>query len=1340
MKNCRKSTLTILGLISITVLLRIFCLEHGISSHPDERHIIMVTERLSLRDMNPHSFAYGSLLFYLLKGTSSLLSIWTPRVTGYENLFIVGRCINALFAGLTVLVTYALGLQLFARREIALLGAFLLGTNTFFLQLSHFYVSDVPLTLFCLIAIFWSVKIAQRGYIRDYLLFGFFGGVALAFKVAALSLFIPLSCAQLALWVGLARSNGLTIAYFLRCLALLFAATLLFFITLFICAPFSILDWPAFTKDLNEQLTMVSGKRIPPYTRQYQFTPPFIYHIMQMGTSNALGWPMLLCAAAGIILALGGKMSLKDRLCRFLPVLPWLVLVFLSIAGKQVKFPRYLLPLYPLLILFGASFIIRLREALQKQTSTLRSSTVLDSSTVLAWLPVVLIVLSTIFPTLGLLGIYSHEHTYKIASRWVYDHIPQGATIVGVHWDDKVPVDLPNHSSHQYQMWDHDQELPLYEEDNDAKMNLVYQRFAKADYIIFPTDRLPGSILHAESIFPLTSNFIRLLYTEKLGFKLVQTIKLTPTCAGLRFPDSVNDESFTVYDHPRVSIFKRTEEVTAARFHELVYQPPLQSPTQSEVLRMSVGNDMVNNDLESPFGRVLLWMVLWEGLGIIALPLILYARPSSVDRSMHFSRPLGILVFGLSCWLLNTGGVESSPMTIRLLFLIFLATAVGLLFFTPLSENLPNPVRYLKRSNVWFIFFLFFLGIRCLTPEIYWGEKPMDFTFLNYLSRTTTLPPDDPWAVHHKMSYYYYGLYLCAILHKLSGIETASIFNLCIATIGALIATTIFGCFVQLTQSRRFAWIAVAIVACSANFQMTALVINEFFNPSPSNGFDLFWASTRVFPPYGFSEYPLWSILFADLHAHVIALPFTILFLGFLFEMGTPLQNTVQRVTHRCILGVILGSLFLLNIWDFLTYSTLFVVLNLVAIITMIRRLEKSDHPTITDQILKGAIDFIVPLVIAGLIVTIYNLSTPAPPPVGWGWIYREELLPFDSYWRMFGIQLVILMASLLIACSPRILMSSKIRLTIAIASAMLVFTIPIIRVAVVMIATTLHLHGINGAPESSYPVLVYCLSAILVFSAIVIERYNGILATLLIVSAGIFCGVETIYIIDRMNTIFKFFNAQWFILSFATCIALFQALVVTKEQNRLPILHGVLYGVIGIAVLTGLFGGICDVITMTSFHRVDGQRPSLNGAAFLEETKSEDFRIIRFLNEYTSAPERRTLPILEAYGNSYAEFTRIAMYTGLPTLIGWDHHVKQRGLSESELQRRKEAVRTIYATTNAEEAHRLLRENRIALVVIGPLEFQTYPTAGLAKFQNFSRGFKRIYKDGGYGVFEVLP
>ncbi len=60
--------------------LRVPWLEHGIGYHPDERHIVMVAQKLTWQDLNPHSFAYGSLLFYCLKGVAVFLAGGTQNV------------------------------------------------------------------------------------------------------------------------------------------------------------------------------------------------------------------------------------------------------------------------------------------------------------------------------------------------------------------------------------------------------------------------------------------------------------------------------------------------------------------------------------------------------------------------------------------------------------------------------------------------------------------------------------------------------------------------------------------------------------------------------------------------------------------------------------------------------------------------------------------------------------------------------------------------------------------------------------------------------------------------------------------------------------------------------------------------------------------------------------------------------------------------------------------------------------------------------------------------------------------------------------------------------------
>ncbi len=44
-----------------------------------------------------------------------------------------------------------------------------------------------------------------------------------------------------------------------------------------------------------------------------------------------------------------------------------------------------------------------------------------------------------------------------------------------------------------------------------------------------------------------------------------------------------------------------------------------------------------------------------------------------------------------------------------------------------------------------------------MNPEIYSGEKPMDFSFLNTLLRATALPPPEPWLAGTPLSYTYFG-------------------------------------------------------------------------------------------------------------------------------------------------------------------------------------------------------------------------------------------------------------------------------------------------------------------------------------------------------------------------------------------------------------------------------------------------------------------------------------------------------------------------------------------------------------------------------------------------------
>ena len=59
--------------------------------------------------------------------------------------------------------------------------------------------------------------------------------------------------------------------------------------------------------------------------------------------------------------------------------------------------------------------------------------------------------------------------------------------------------------------------------------------------------------------FPMTIAYYNALFDGELGFERVAEFTSYPGLFGLTFPDQSAEEAFSVYDHPRVQIFKKTD-------------------------------------------------------------------------------------------------------------------------------------------------------------------------------------------------------------------------------------------------------------------------------------------------------------------------------------------------------------------------------------------------------------------------------------------------------------------------------------------------------------------------------------------------------------------------------------------------------------------------------------------------------------------------------------------------------------------------------------------------------------------------------------------------------------
>jgi uncharacterized membrane protein len=105
---------------------------------------------------------------------------------------------------------------------------------------------------------------------------------------------------------------------------------------------------------------------------------------------------------------------------------------------------------------------------------------------------------------------------------------------------------------------------------------------------------------------------------------------------------------------------------------------------------------------------------------------------------------------------------------------------------------------------------------------------------------------------------------------------------------------------------------------------------------------------------------------------------------------------------------------------------------------------------------------------------------------------------------------------------------------------------------------------------------------------------------------------------------------------------------------------------------------------------------------------------------------------------------SRIAIYTGLPTLVGWPHHEKQQrgnyapGVPQIVDDRVRD-VRTLYTDVNRERTLQLLDRHEVAYVYVGDLERAFYPEAGLRKFDAMvGTDLDVVYDHDGVKIYKV--
>lgn len=955
--------------------------------HPDERQITMVVSRLGMppleqwlsfftppplsspseenpnffdaetSTLNPHFFAYGSLPFYMLRLATHLLTVpadlahhlasWPSlaefleglrRMSDYDHITLVGRALSALIDTAVIYLTYLFGKQVYDRR-VGLLAAAFVTFTVFHIQVAHFYAVDALLTFFVLLFFVFALDFARRGGTWNGLLVGVTLGLALATKVSAAPLLLVVLGAYVLHYRGRGQGEGR------REVCLLLLTLVSCAVAFFLAEPYAVLDFDAFTAGIAEQSRMVRGIADYPYTRQYINTPAFIYQIQHTALWG-MGLPLGLVAYGGLGFFLWRVA--RQRRGEELLLLAWVGPYFLITGCFLVKFMRYMLPLLPLFLIMGASMLYAFRDWLHRRFPTRKAPV-----SALWYGLTGLVLASSVLYSLAFVSIYSRPHSRVQASEWIYRNVPVGATLALEHWDDDLPlsrtVDGQPRSIGEYQTL----KMNLYEWDDEEKFHHIVSNLQESDYVILSSNRLYGSIPRLPWRYPITTRYYGLLFEERLGFHLVGTFTSYPSLFGFSLNDDASDESFTVYDHPKVLIFGKTRQLSEEEFRDLFEEALQVEPSvrrtgsdtaatgesgkslllDGPVDELPVIDERGWNPLANahPLLSVLIWWLAVGVLGLLALPLTTVVFHRLADRGYVLSKTMGLLLVAFLVWVAASYRLLTNSLPTTLGACLLLGIVSWSLFWRKKGELLAQwrerKGLILLSEALFGIAFLLFVGIRMLNPDLWhpWngGEKSMEFAFLNAITRSAYFPPYDPYYAGGYVNYYYYGLHLVAILIKLTGIVPTVAFNLAVPSLFALTVANAFSLGFNLTRRRLAGLMSMTFVALLGNLDglvqlaeslgeagglsfesripgVQGLVravpglVRVLLRRAQLARFD-YWRSSRVIPQT-INEFPFWSYLFADLHPHMIGIPVTLFLLALALNVALAVRGTVGEM------------------------------------------------------------------------------------------------------------------------------------------------------------------------------------------------------------------------------------------------------------------------------------------------------------------------------------------------------------------------------------------------------------------------------------------------------------
>jgi len=777
---------------------------------------------------------------------------------------------------------------------------------------------------------------------------------------------------------------------------------------------------------------------------------------------------------------------------------------------------------------------------------------------------------------------------------------------------------------------------------------------------------------------------------------------------------------------------------------------------------------------------LIIWVLALLVVGLLALPYVWLAARSLPDGAAGLARPIGLLLVSWVVWWLVS--LRILPFTRGAIALAAAAVAIGAAAIVARCRadlgawvGARWRLLLLQETLFWSVFGLA-LVVRWSNPDLWHptlgGEKPMDFAYLNAVAKSTHFPPFDPWFAGGQMNYYYFGFVLVAVLAKATAVVPAVAYNLAVPTLAASLAAAVFSATVALAARRARALstaagvglLGVLFTVVLGNLAELRVVLRAVHHPIPTEWW--YWNASRVVhhsptEPGVITEFPAFTYLYADLHAHAMALPYAACALALslaLVRDGGPLLALGPALRFG-LLALVVGALWPLNTWDVPTYA-LIAATAVAFSVARGRRLTLARSASALGSML-------------ALLAAAYLLFLPFH--LRYGGVFEGVALWHGSrtrvadYLTVHGLFLFAIVSGLLVdlwsSSSANALVRSG---RLAIRSWDRFARLRVLRRALV---TPTRTYRVAGRAVAAAALLIVALAAtsqgVAALSAAVgtlallafvrgrpRQSADGdplIRVAVLLVLLGLALTVAVEYFvarnidIGRTNTVFKVYLQVWLLWAVAAAVL---AASVYERLPRFPRRLRLAWRAAFVAL--GAVAALYPILATRAKieDRLDTSASrTLDGTAFMRSAVlhvhnraiplAGDRAAIRWvLGNIDGSPvfaEVNTAPTLYGWGN------RFAMFTGNPDVVGWDYHERQQRPSQSELVTRRVAdVQEAYRTTDPDRAYGIFHRYGVSFFVVGALERAYYPR-GQEKWDSaVGRLWTRVYRRDGVSIYRL--